>query len=406
MKNEVLYFQCFSGISGDMTVGALLDLGANKDILLSSLNSLNLHGYSIEIGQGSKCGIVGCDFNVVLESDKHHDHNHDHDHEHKHDHDHDHRNIKQIKKIIDESGITENAKKLAKRMFQFVAEAEAKAHGLPIDEVHFHEVGAVDSIVDIVAVAVCIDNLGVEKVAVSPLYEGQGHVHCQHGTIPVPVPAVLNIAKASGIQLKITETKGEMVTPTGIAIVATLKTENHLPENYTIKNIGIGTGKKDFEKANILRVMLLEVEEESSKNEVVVLESNIDDTTPEALSFTMELLFENGAKDVFFTPIVMKKNRMATMLSVICEKDLVSTMEDIIFINLPTIGIRKHTCERTVLVREEVEIDTPYGKCKYKVCSYKNRKTAYPEYESVKEIAIKNNIGFDQLYTKLKNQGV
>lgn len=284
MSNKILYFECYSGISGDMTVAALLDLGVDEETLKKSLDSLNLDGYKISIGRTSKCGIDACDFDVILDSDEHHHHshgqehghshdNHSHEHSHSHhhhgdpehhhshgqdEHHHEHRNVNDIYKIIDESGISPRAKTISKKIFNIVAIAESKAHGLPIEEVHFHEVGAVDSIVDIVAVAVCLDELGIEKVVVSDLYEGKGHVRCQHGIIPVPVPAVVNIAMDNSLSLRMTDVKGEMVTPTGAAIVAAIKTQDDLPESYKINKIGIGAGKKDFEKANILRVYIIE----------------------------------------------------------------------------------------------------------------------------------------------------
>lgn len=278
MNNKILYFECYSGISGDMTVASLLDLGVDENVLISGLDSLNLEGYSIKIGRTSKCGIDACDFDVILDNqdDHHHhnhehtheddhthdhshehDHSHDHSHEHQHHHHHEHRNIIDIYKIIDESGITENAKIISKKIFDIVAVAESKAHGLPVEEVHFHEVGAVDSIVDIVATAICLDELNIDRVVVSDLYEGKGHIRCQHGIIPIPVPAVANIIMENKLSLKTTDIMGEMITPTGAAIVAATVTEKSLPESYTIEKIGIGAGKKDFEKANILRTYII-----------------------------------------------------------------------------------------------------------------------------------------------------
>ena len=244
---KTLYLECNSGISGDMTVGALLDLGADRKVLEDALASLGVDGYHLHFGTTEKCGIKAYDFDVHLEYEEHvHEHCHDHDHEHTHDHgdhDHDHEhthdprpyptitcthtptaNLYDIYTIIDRLQSSDKVKQLARRIFEIVAEAESKAHGLPIDQVHFHEVGAIDSIVDIISTAVCLDNLGIEKVIVSPLAEGQGYVRCQHGTLPVPVPATANIAQAYGLKLRFTETPGEMVTPTGAAIAAALST--------------------------------------------------------------------------------------------------------------------------------------------------------------------------------------
>lgn len=258
MSDKILYLECYSGISGDMTVSALLDLGVDQEVLKKALESLNVGGYKIEIGRRQKCGIDACVFDVILEGEEHH-------HEHTHDHHHVHRNIKDIYEIINHSQITDRAKTLSKKIFEVVAKAEAKAHNLPIEEVHFHEVGAVDSIVDIVATAVCIDKLGITEVVVSELYEGRGHVHCQHEILPVPVPAVVNIAIEHALNMKITDVQGELVTPTGAAIAAVLKTKDFLPASYKIKNIGIGSGKKELPKANILRAYIIEENNDKKK---------------------------------------------------------------------------------------------------------------------------------------------
>ena len=277
MPNK-LYLECYSGISGDMTVAALLDLGADQQVLLEGLESLNLPGYQLKIGRVKKNGIDACDFDVILDEPEHHhdhdhehhhdhehEHPHDHEHEHHHEHDHDHhhhhdhvhRNIGDIFAIIDQSKISDRAKQTAKDIFRIIAAAESKAHGIAEDQVHFHEVGAVDSIVDIVSAAICLDNLDITEAVVSDLYEGCGYVHCQHGLMPVPVPAVVNIAADNALRLRLTQTRGEMITPTGAAIAAYLSKGGKLPESFVIEKIGLGAGKKDFATANILRAFLI-----------------------------------------------------------------------------------------------------------------------------------------------------
>ncbi len=289
MPNK-LYLECYSGISGDMTVAALLDLGADQQVLLEGLESLNLPGYQLKIGRVKKNGIDACDFDVILDEPEHHhdhehehdhehhhdhehehhhehdhEHHHDHDHEHHHDHDHEHhhhhdhvhRNIGDIFAIIDQSKISDRAKQTAKDIFRIIAAAESKAHGIAEDQVHFHEVGAVDSIVDIVSAAICLDNLDITEAVVSDLYEGCGYVHCQHGLMPVPVPAVVNIAADNALRLRLTQTRREMITPTGAAIAAYLSKGGKLPESFVIEKIGLGAGKKDFATANILRAFLI-----------------------------------------------------------------------------------------------------------------------------------------------------
>ena len=434
MSKKVLYLECFSGISGDMTVGALLDLGADKEVLMQALDSLHVDGYEVKIGRSSKCGIDACDFDVLIpeqpdydeghmhdhEHEHHHDHEHEHHHDHEHEHHHDHehyhdhehhhghhhahvhRNIHDVFEVIDRLD-NAHVKELAKKMFMIVAEAESKAHGLPVDQVHFHEVGAIDSIVDIISVAVCVDNLGVDDIVVSELYEGSGHVRCQHGMMPVPVPATANIVAANHLPMKITDAQGEMVTPTGAAIAAALRTSDKLPENYQLLRIGLGAGKKDFPKANVLRAMLLETEEDGAKPEkdgedIWKLESNIDDCSGEVLGYTLDKLLAAGARDVYYLPIYMKKNRPAYMLGVLCTKDLVEKMEEIIFSETTTIGIRKYPVERTILKRRAAKAATPYGAVELKICERNGEIYRYPEYESVKVVCEAAGVPFKVVY--------
>lgn len=259
-----LYLECYSGISGDMAVASLLDLGADENGLISALDSINADGFEIKISRVQKSGIDCCDFDVILDSDHE---NHDHDMEYlygnkaveHHHHHYEHRGFYDIKKIIEETSLTDNAKSIAIKIFEIVARAEAKAHNKPFSEVHFHEVGAIDSIVDVVAFAYCIDNLGIDSVIVPFLCDGWGNVRCQHGVLPVPVPAVSNIVEEQGISLRITDVKGELVTPTGAAIVGAVCTCNTLPDNYVIKKIGLGAGKRVYENASgIVRAIMIE----------------------------------------------------------------------------------------------------------------------------------------------------
>ena len=246
-----LYFECNSGISGDMSVGALLDLGADKDILEKALASMKLDNeFQYKITKQMVNAISTSDFDVILPEHKHHEHNHEHNHEHHHEH----RNLNDVNAIIDKAEISENAKNLAKKIFKIVAEAESKVHNKDISEIHFHEIGAIDSIVDIVSFAVLYDNLRPEKVYFSTLTEGQGTVTCQHGELSVPVPAVCEIVSKYEIPIKITNNQGEMITPTGAAIVASLYTGESLPEEFVIKKVGYGRGKRPY-KNPILRVM-------------------------------------------------------------------------------------------------------------------------------------------------------
>ncbi len=414
MTKKILYLECYSGISGDMTVGALLDLGADPDVLRRSLDSLDMDGYEIKIGRAVKCGIDACDFDVQIpgqpDYDEGHGHMHEHGHEHEHVHEaehghehgntHVHRHLSDIYEIIERLD-NEHVRELSKKIFRIVAEAESKAHGVPPEEVHFHEIGAIDSIVDIISTAVCIDDLGIDDVAVSEMYEGTGHVHCQHGLMPVPVPATVNIAAMYDLPLRITDTEGEMVTPTGAAIAAALRTMDSLPKDYRIVKIGLGAGKKDFPKANILRAMILETKEDAhteENEEIWKLESNIDDCSGEVLGYTMEKIMAAGARDVYYTPVYMKKGRPAYMLSVLCDSSMISEVEDIIFAETTTIGIRRFRVERTVLDRSAGSVKTPYGDVAVKICSRNGQTFSYPEYDSVKSVCEAGGVPFKTVY--------
>ncbi|WP_320957850.1 nickel pincer cofactor biosynthesis protein LarC [Enterocloster asparagiformis] len=474
---KILYLECNSGISGDMTVGALLDLGADRGALERALGSLGVGGYHLHFGRTKKCGLDAFDFDVHLEGveGEHHHHHHEHEgeeehghggghhhehgpeghchgheeagphhkhgdevhehhhhehgpeghchaheeaghhHEHgaeahchvhgeaEHHHPHVHRNYADICAIIDRLDSNARVKELAKRMFRIVAEAESKAHGLPIDQVHFHEVGAIDSIVDIIGVAVCLDNLGIDNVVVSPLAEGSGYVRCQHGVIPVPVPATANIAQAHGLTLRLTDNDGEMVTPTGAAIAAAVKTMDRLPASCRIVKTGMGAGKKDFKQANVLRATILETEE-SAGDQMWVMESNIDDCTGEMLGFAMEMILAAGAADVWATPIFMKKNRPAYMLSVLCREDKLEELETLVLTQTTTIGVRRYPVSRTIMDRRNETVSTRFGDARVKVCGYKGKQYFYPEYESVKTICREHGVDFRTAYDEIRRK--
>ena len=402
-SDRILYLECRSGISGDMTVAALLDLGADENKLREALDSLPLDGYEIRISRVKKSGLDACDFAVLL--DEEHE-NHDHDmnylhgdmQTHNHSHHHTHRGLTEIRRIIETGTLTDGAKKLALRMFDILADAEAKAHGVQREQVHFHEVGAVDSIVDIVAAAVCLDDLSPERIVVSALSEGTGTVRCQHGVLPIPVPAVTNIATAYGLPVHHTKVQGELVTPTGAAIAAAvMQKHNELPADYTIENVGIGAGKREYETAGILRAMwILPLVNETDR--IVKLEANIDDATGEQLGYCMDCLMEAGARDVSFVPLYMKKNRPAYEVHVICDPCDVSRMEEILFRETTTIGVRRSVMERTVMRREERNVETPFGSARVKICSHGAIRKIYPEYESIRELCRKTKCDFRKVY--------
>ena len=412
--SKTLYLECYSGISGDMTVAALLDLGADREVLKESLKSLPVGGFRTEITRVKKSGLDACDFSVILEQD-----NHDHDmeylhgseksytghYEHSHEHPHEHRGMKEITEIIQKSEMTVRAKKMAMRVFGILAQAESKAHGVPVEEVHFHEVGAVDSIVDIAAIAICMDNLDISNVIVPVLYEGTGFIRCQHGQIPVPVPAVTHIAETHKLKLKITDIQGELVTPTGAAVVAAFRTSDRLPEDFTMLKTGIGAGKRQYRCPGILRAMLIrETTDLQIKDIIWKLETDMDDCGGEMMGHVMNLLMANGAREVHYTPIYTKKNRPAYTLTVICKESEREKLENLIFSETTTIGIRRVEMERTILQREIQKKDTPVGTAIVKACTLPDGNIRYyPEYENVAELAERNQLSFRETYDRIRS---
>ena len=460
---KTLYLETSSGISGDMFVAAMIDLGADPEALERALNSIPADGFMVEISSVKKSGIACCDFNVILDAahenhdhdmaylygpapvssaapqeeahhchchedeeahhchchedeEAHHCHCHEDEEEHHchchegeephHHHEHHHgRHLAEILDIIDATDMTDSAKALAGKMFHIVAEAESLAHHMPLEEVHFHEVGAIDSIVDIIAAAVTFDSLGITDVIIPCLTEGRGTVRCQHGVLPVPVPATMNIIEAYDMPLTIMEAKGEYVTPTGAAIAAAICTTHQLPKAFRIVRTGLGAGKRAYtERTNILRAYLIEGKPlEEGKDEIVKLETDIDDSTGEALGYTIDRLMQAGALDVHYSPVYMKKNRPAWELTVICKKSRMEELEDIIFKETTTIGIREFpSVMRSILRRNQKQVETPFGIAEVKEVALPGERRFYPEYESVKAIAEKNHLPFAEVYHLVK----
>ncbi len=460
---KTLYLDCTNGISGDMCVAALLDLGANEARLRDALASLPVDGYEIRVSRVKKAGIDCCDFDVVLDAahenhdhdmaylhgaghdhgpapvcdHHHHDHHHGHacdhhhhdhghhdhhdhacghhhhDHAHAHAHGpaghHEHRGPADIDRIIDAGQLAPRARELAHRMVAVLAAAEAKAHAVPLDEVHFHEVGAIDSIVDIVSVAVALDDLDVDRVIVPGLVDGRGTVRCQHGVVPIPVPATLNIVQEHGIPLSICDVEGELVTPTGAAIVAATQAEHELPERFRVVAVGIGAGKRAYRRPSMLRAMVIEempaprpasiAQDAGAQAQaptidaahfgaIMRLECDIDDASGEMLAYAAERLREAGAREVHWVPVFAKKGRPAWQLQVVATPEDVERLESIIFAETTTIGIRRWACDRTPLPRAMEVADTPWGPVRMKTVTLPDgaRRSA-PEYEDAAAIA-------------------
>ncbi len=368
---RILYFDCFSGISGDMAVASLLDLGVSKEYLLNELKKLNIdEEYKIDIKRVKKAGIDSTYFDVILTEHRHHA-----------------RNLFDIEGIIDKSDLNKSVKELSKKIFKIVGEAEAKVHGEKLYDVHFHEVGATDSIIDIVSFSICLDYLKIDKVISSYINTGRGFVECEHGTLPVPAPATAEILK--GIPVYSDEREFELTTPTGAAIIKAVADEFKMDCPLVIKNVGYGAGKRDTEKPNILRAIL----SEDNQDELFLIQANIDDMTGEMYGYLMDKLFEAGARDVYYTPIYMKKNRPAVTLNVIVSKTMEEKILDIIFTESTTIGVRRIKIDRVELERETKTAKTIYGDIKVKIARYKDKiVNVKPEFEDLKRIADKNNI--------------
>lgn len=383
--------------------GGILPLESYEEAFLS----VNQPEVREELPEGSCCGKHGegcCGHHHHEEGECCGGHHHEHGRGCGHHH-HEHRNLTDCLDIIDRTDMTDSARALARKIFTIIGEAEAKAHSKPLEEVHFHEVGAVDSIVDIVAAAVLFDSLGVSEVIIPALYEGTGTIRCQHGVLPVPVPAVMNIISAYDIPLQITGARGEYVTPTGAAIAAALRTDSALPAAFRVVKTGLGAGKRDYkERTNILRAVLIEETESPDKDAIVKLESDLDDCTGEILGYTLEKLMNAGALDVHYTPIFMKKNRPGWEITVLCRPEKKDAMEEILFSETTTIGIREfENVSRTVLAREEREIETPFGPAQAKVVSHQGKTYVYPEYDSVKALAEKTGVPLKVIYSAVKN---
>lgn len=414
---KYLYLDGSCGISGDMTVAALLGLGASREKLDAAIAGLGLEGVHIHVENSKSYSIAGLSFAVHVHGhDADHVHSHEegyvehhHHHEHGHHH-HEHRHLSEVYEILDRAAnagaVTPRALETAKKIFRIIAEAEAKAHGVPVEEVHFHEVGAVDSIVDILAVAVLADDLGIENCIVTGLNEGSGFVETQHGQLPIPVPAVAHIAEAAGIALHITETRGEMVTPTGAGIVAALRTQETLPASYKILKSGVGLGKRDFGRANFLRAQIIEDCANDKCGDatstttgctpadcnVFQIEANIDDSTPEELGYAMDKIFEAGARDVHFIPCYMKKNRPGIILRAIADAEHLPAIETALFTHTSTVGYRRIPVERNCMSRSIFEVETEYGKVRIKKSVLGNIEKNKPEFDDLKALAEKAGV--------------
>jgi len=372
---KIAYFDCFAGISGDMTLGALIGAGADPERLREGLAGLGVGGYRIEVGRRMTGPIEATDVHVLLD-----DHHHHH-----------HRRLGNIREMIRGADLSGEVKRTAEGIFTRLAEAEGKVHGHSPEEVHFHEVGALDAIVDIVGAALCLEMLGWPKVVASPMPTFHGYAKGSHGTFPLPAPATAEILR--GIPWRKLDIEGELVTPTGAAIIREIATEFGPLPAMTVEKIGYGAGKSDFGIPNALRVMIGEETAGVESQCVTVIETNIDDLNPQFYETAMERLFAAGALDVFLSPIQMKKNRPGTLLSVICDPDLTEAIAAVILAETSTFGVRISRWERLCLDRRWEEVVTEFGAIRIKIGERNGRViTASPEYEDCKRAAAEHGV--------------
>ncbi|OGV98966.1 MAG: TIGR00299 family protein [Nitrospinae bacterium RIFCSPLOWO2_02_FULL_39_110] len=384
---RIAYFDCFSGISGDMVLGAMLDAGVDIESVKRELMKLNLDGYEIRVSKVDRNGLAGTKVDVVVDEEKHiHS-----------------ANYGDIKKIIEESRLSERIKNDSIRIFKRIAEAEAKIHNTSIDNIHFHEVGAVDSIIDVVGAAVCINLLAIDEVISSPVNTGSGIVKTRHGLLPVPAPAAAEMLR--GFPFYSSDIKFELATPTGVGIITTMAKEFNLMPLMKTTAIGYGAGSSNFlNLPNILRIVIGETYNPLERDSVIVIESNIDDMNPQFYDHIIDRLFEGGALDVFLTPVIMKKSRSAVKITILSPNDKLSRLIDILFKETTSFGLRTYRVERIKLEREIKIIETGYGNVKVKLGMREGEVVAIaPEYEDCKRIAIESGESIKEVYEKIKS---
>jgi uncharacterized protein (TIGR00299 family) protein len=381
---KILYYDCFAGISGDMNLGAMIDLGVDPDYLKTELQKLNIEGFHLEVQKDIRRGISGTKATVVIENPENEKHRH----------------LRHVEELVNQSSLSAEVKSLSLKIFDLIAVAEGKVHNISKERVHFHEVGALDSIADIVGAAICLDYLKVDKVMSSPVQLGGGMVKCAHGIMPVPAPATALIVE--NVPVKTGLVQHEATTPTGAAILVATVDEFTEQIDFQIQKTAYGIGQRDVsEVPNALRVFLSDdkqATDNSRLEDAWMLECNIDDMNPEWYDHLFGKLFEAGASDVFLTPIIMKKSRPANMLSVLCSKNIASEMKSIIFNNSTTIGLREYPVTKTVLLREEKEIETELGKVRVKCSYFQGKEIRFkPEFEDLKKLANQHGLSLNEV---------
>ncbi len=417
---KLLYLDCFAGMSGDMFLGALLDLGVSEDALRAELAKLKLPGYTISTQRVVKQNISATKFDCVEDPPSPRPplagklRRASHAHEHEYEQEHEHRGYTEIAQMITGSGLSESVKRRALSVFKRLGEAEAKIHGVPLTQIHFHEIGAIDSIVDIVGACVAVEALGVDEIQASPPRLGSGFVDTAHGRFPVPAPATLELLK--GVPTQPSNELVELVTPTGAALLTEFCMKFGPMPAMSIEKIGYGAGSRDLEKTpNVLRAVLGEITSKSTRlrqgyggqeseevDTIAVIETNIDDMNPQLFGDVMERLLAAGALDVFLTPVQMKKNRPGTLLTVLCERNDVDQMTELLLTHTTSFGVRVHEAQRRKLAREIVKVKTKFGEIEVKIGRLGDKIVSRaPEYESCKQAAAKAGVTVKEVYSEV-----
>ena len=387
---KTLYLECGMGAAGDMLTAALLELIDDKQAFVNRINRLGLPGVNVTAEPSVKCGITGTHMKVTVDGEEEesldaHSHHHEHGREHSHHH---HASVADIEELINGLDVSDRVKADAKAVYALIAEAESQVHGHPISEIHFHEVGTMDAVTDVVSVCLLMEEIGAEEVVVSPVHVGSCHVHCMHGILPVPAPATALILK--DVPTYGGHIRGELCTPTGAALLKHFASRFGDRPMMKTKAIGYGMGKKDFEQANCVRAFL--GESEGKREQITKLECNLDDMTGEDIGYAIEQLFSAGAREVFTQPIGMKKNRPGVLLSVLCAAEDADRMAEEIMKHTSTLGIRRQEMSRYVLKRDVRTISTPYGDVRIKRASGMGVERSKPEFDDLALLAAENNL--------------
>lgn len=403
---KTLYFECNMGAAGDMLMASLLELCEKPDEFMKKMNSLGLENVLVKSEVSSKCAINGTHVSVIIDGeeeeshDHHHECHHEHDHHHEchHEHEHEHSSMQNIEHILSHMNVDEKVKKDVLAVYNLIAKAESHAHGKPVEQIHFHELGNIDAIVDITGVCMLINELNVDKILCSPINVGSGQVRCAHGVLPVPVPAVAHVL--TGVPIYSGKVKAELCTPTGAALLKYFASDFCEMPSIKLLKTGYGMGKKDFPEANCVRAILGETDDVNT-DLIVELACNIDDMTGEELGFAIEMLWSAGALDVYTSAIQMKKNRPAVILTCICKLEKKEEILKCIFKHTSSLGVREYKIERHILKREIKQVESEFGTINLKNSSgFGTSKSKY-EFEDIAKIARENNLSLKEVINKL-----